>query len=159
MKWQSMIRKLNIAMTCKEGFKEQHNAHGCCSALPLLFTILACISLASCRTQYIELPSSHSSIEVALRRDSITRDHYCYIFLKGDTVYKVDSIREYVEHSTTDTIVRVDSVSYPVPVPVPGDMTKRQQFLYNSGIAGWIILIAALIIGALIAAIKIFTHK
>ena len=121
----------------------------------LLFMILACISLASCRSvQYIPVPSSHSSLDVSLRYDSISHTHNRFIFLKGDTVYvhETDSVEKVVK--SNDTIIIRDSIPKIVPVPVPGEMTKRQAFLYNSGISAWIFLAIIFLAGLIYIIIK-----
>lgn len=147
MKWQSMIREYITTSNGKEVFRDSHKKLN--GVLLLLFTILACISLVSCRTQYVALPSSHSTIEVAHRYDSISRDHVRYVFIEDGQTRISDTVTITNWKVRIDTIHTVDSIPYPVEVPVPGEMTQRQQFLYNSGLSAWLIL-ALLALGGLI---------
>ena len=121
------------------------------SLIPLL-AILACISCQP--VKYIPLPSSHSKLDMTLRYDSVSRDVVHYMWVAGDTVYKLDSIHIYHYVHVGDTVVIHDSIPTPVPVPVPGEMTKHQQFMYNSGQIAWIILAVAIVVGAIILIIK-----
>lgn len=149
-----MIRKSSIAKIASELRRDLHS-RDCGGLAPLLFSILVCISLASCRTtQYIPVPSSHSSIDVSLRYDSIIHTHNRFIFLRGDTVYihETDSVEKLVK--SNDTIIIRDSIPKIVPVPVPGEMTKRQAFLYNTGISAWIVLAVLALAGIIYVFVK-----
>lgn len=121
----------------------------------IVVLLLACISMAACRSvKYVEVPSSHSSIEVSVRYDSISRDHIRYQELQGDTVRIIDSTYVYCWKIRNDTIQTVDSIPVIVEVPVPGEMNKRQQFLYNSGQIAWILFAILALAGIIYIVIK-----
>lgn len=121
----------------------------------IVVVLLACISMSACRSvKYVELPSSHSSIEVSLRYDSISRDHIRYQEVRDGKEQTIDStvVNHYIV--SKDTVLKVDSIPVPVPVPVPGEMTKRQQFLYNSGQIAWILFAILALAGIIYIVIK-----
>lgn len=123
----------------------------------LFYVVLLILLCPACRVQ--QLPTVervHHDLQIQLQYDSISRDHYRYVWLAGDTVHVTDSIFIDRWRVRTDSIVRVDSIPYPVEVPVPGEMTGRQRFLYNSGLIAWSLIIFSLILGALALACKFF---
>lgn len=91
------------------------------------------ILLSSCRTQYVAMPEVHSRdsthVMADRRYDSIYIDRWHTLIMRGDTVWKTDSI--YVEKlrdtEVHDTVILVqhDSIPYPVevvrevPAPIP----------------------------------------
>ena len=93
----------------------------------LILSTLILFLCSSCHTtRYIPMPSSHTRDSTHLttdhRYDSIYIDRWHTLILRGDTVFKTDSI--YVEklrdielHDTI-RITRHDSIPYPVEVPV-----------------------------------------
>lgn len=130
-----------------------------------IFYILLCIALVTigCRqTRPVVLPHANVSLNDSFvyrwnfLLDTTITDHYREISYRGDTVYVKDSTRETHNHYEIkgDTIYKttIDTIYVPVEVPieVPGQISKGNRFLINSGIALWVIagvLIVALAIG------------
>lgn len=107
--------------------------------------------LCSCRTQYVVMPSSHTRDSVHLttdrRYDSIYIDRWHTLILRGDTVFRTDSI--YVEklrdielHDTI-TVTQHDSIPYPVEVPI--EVAKPIPRIYIRCTLGFFLLLIALI--------------
>ena len=126
----------------------------------LLLLIIDCMILlafVSCRTpQLPTLPNAsektNDSIRTELRIDTIYQDRWHKEYAKGDTVYIHDSIdrwrvREVYIHDSINNS-RIDTIYKAVQVEKP-----YKQFLVNSGIALWIIII--LIVLAIVAGLFI----
>ena len=96
------------------------------SIIALCITIALLIvffMLSSCRSvQHVVLPerTEEAKSSSVLNTDTIYRDRERVVFIKGDTIHITDSITiEKVRIRTrADTILRVDSVPYPVEVKV-----------------------------------------
>ena len=108
-------------------------------------------ALTSCRTQYVVMPASHyrDSLHVSsdYRYDSIYIDRWHTLVLRGDTVFRTDSI--YVEklrdielHDTI-TVTQHDSIPYPVEVPI--EVEKPIPRFYKNCTLGFFLLLIALI--------------
>ena len=79
--------------------------------------------LSSCRSvQHVVLPERTEDVKTSAvqNTDTIYRDRERVVFIKGDTIHITDSITiEKVRIRTrADTVLRVDSVPYPVEVKV-----------------------------------------
>ena len=79
--------------------------------------------LSSCRSvQHVVLPERTEEVKTSAvqNTDTIYRDRERVVFIKGDTIHITDSITiEKVRIRTrADTVLRVDSVPYPVEVKV-----------------------------------------
>ena len=125
----------------------------------LLFVIIVFVCLmgmVGCKCPCAAVPSggSHNSDSVRTEyiRDSITIDRWHKEYIKGDTVYKVDSVwrdrwrykRDSIYINSTDTIYTTVTVT-----------EKGNMFLRNSGIALWV-LIGLLVVAAIIGIILKF---
>ena len=96
------------------------------SIIALCITIALLIvffMLSSCRSvQHVVLPerTEEAKSSSVLNTDTIYRDRERVVFIKGDTIHITDSITiEKVRIRTrADTVLRVDSVPYPVEVKV-----------------------------------------
>jgi len=108
--------------------------------LPIIaFAIL----LTSCKTtQPVVLPQTHDSIVIRteLRIDSVYIDRYHTEYIKGETIYIHDSFVDYRYKvlTKTDSIVRIDSIPYPVEVQVVQEVVPA--FYKNCTIALWIFI-------------------
>ena len=119
--------------------------------------ILAAVLVVSCKTLPTPTPtnshdSSRDSIRTEYVHDSITIERLRTIIIKGDTVHVHDSIikekykyifvHDSIDNSRIDTIYKTVQVERPY-----------KQFLVNSGIALWVLIvlfIIAIIIGIVI---------
>lgn len=119
--------------------------------------ILVAFLVVSCKTLPTPTPtnshdSSHDSIRTEYIHDSITVERLRTIIIKGDTVYIHDSIfkekyKNVYIHDSIDNS-RIDTIYQTVQVEKP-----YKQFLVNSGIALWVLVvlfIIAVIIGIVI---------
>ena len=96
------------------------------SIMALCITIALLIvffMLSSCRSvQHVVLPERTEEVKTSAvqHTDTIYRDRERVVFIKGDTIHITDSITiEKVRIRTrADTVLRVDSVPYPVEVKV-----------------------------------------
>ena len=96
------------------------------SIMALCITIALLIvffMLSSCRSvQHVVLPERTEEVKTSAVQhiDTIYRDRERIVFIKGDTIHITDSITiEKVRIRTrADTVLRVDSVPYPVEVKV-----------------------------------------
>ena len=116
----------------------------------LILSTLILFLCSSCHTtRYIPMPSSHTRDSTHLttdhRYDSIYIDRWHTLILRGDTVFKTDSI--YVEklrdielHDTI-RITRHDSIPYPVEVPV--EVPVPIPRLYRSCTVGFFLILIA----------------
>ena len=91
-----------------------------CIAIALLIVFFM---LSSCRSvQHVVLPERTEDVKTSAvqNTDTIYRDRERIVFIKGDTIHITDSITiEKVRIRTrADTILRVDSVPYPIEVKV-----------------------------------------
>lgn len=111
--------------------------------------ILAAVLVVSCKTVTPTLPtnshdSSRDSIRTEYVHDSITIERLRTIIIKGDTVRVHDSIikekYKYIfVHDSIDNS-RIDTIYQTVQVEKP-----YKQFLVNSGIALWVLLVLLVI--------------
>ena len=119
--------------------------------------ILAAVLVVSCKTVTPTLPtnshdSSRDSIRTEYVHDSVYIDRWHTQYMKGDTCYIHDSIdrwrNKYVYiHDSIDNS-RIDTIYQTVHIEKP-----YKQFLVNSGIALWVLIvlfIIAVIIGIVI---------
>ena len=119
--------------------------------------ILSAVLVVSCKTVTPTLPtnshdSSRDSIRTEYVHDSVYIDRWHTQYMKGDTCYIHDSIdrwrNKYVYiHDSIDNS-RIDTIYQTVQVEKP-----YKQFLVNSGIALWVLLVLlviAIIIGIVI---------
>ena len=119
--------------------------------------ILAAVLVVSCKTLPTPTPTnSHDSRRDSIRteyvRDSVYIDRWHTQYMKGDTCYIHDSIdrwrNKYVYiHDSIDNS-RIDTIYQTVQVDKP-----YKQFLVNSGIALWVLIVLfviAVIIGIVI---------
>lgn len=129
--------------------------------LALVFT--AC----SATKQVAKLPDTlptvtRQSADTRHMVDSIYVDRWHIIEQKGDTVYQRDSIDRWHVTTITDSIIRIDSVPYPVQLPpdtiYQNELTGQQQFLLRSGRALWAIL-ALLALAVVIGIITKFSRR
>lgn len=129
--------------------------------LPILFAIIVgCMILLAfigCKTTIPAITtntheSSRDSIRTEYKHDSIYTDRWHTIYIKGDTVHVHDSIIKekyktiYIHDSIDNS--RIDTIYQTVQVEKP-----YKQFLVNSGVAFWILLVLiviAVIIGIII---------
>lgn len=85
----------------------------------LLFLLLA---LASCKTKYVSVPEAHteyiSNTDSVYLHDSIHVRDSIIMYMQGDTMFKTIYLNKYVFRDRykykTDTIIKTDSISYPV---------------------------------------------
>lgn len=107
-----------------------------------LVTIILVFLLASCTTvKYVEVPS--------IQRDTIIHNN---TLIQKDTVYQSEKIitvndtvyvtqykfrERTVFKEKTDTVIRTDSIPYPVPTPV-------EKIVYKKVVPGWCWLILSL---------------
>lgn len=77
----------------------------------LFFFLLVMLAMASCRSTHdIERVYIHDSIYTTqIRYDSIDRWHTHYEYMKGDTVYVLDSVYRDRWHTRLDTLVKVQT--------------------------------------------------
>ena len=85
--------------------------------------VLACLLLSGCKTQYVTVPEYHTIVQhdTVQHVDSVWRDRVQKEYIKGDTVYRTDSVFLY-RYKYIDKVQEVqvtDSVPYPVEVQVP----------------------------------------
>ena len=117
------------------------------SIIALCITIALLIvffMLSSCRSvQHVVLPerTEEAKSSSVLNTDTIYRDRERVVFIKGDTIHITDSITiEKVRIRTrADTILRVDSVPYPVEVKVVE--YKRSGYDRFCSISFWSIVV------------------
>lgn len=85
----------------------------------LLFLLLA---LASCKTKYVSVPEVHteyvSNTDSIYLHDSIHVSDSIIMYMQGDTMFKTIYLNKYVFRDRykykTDTVIKTDSISYPV---------------------------------------------
>ena len=121
--------------------------------IEIVLLLILTLLLSSCRTQYVVMPSSHTrdSLHVSSdhRYDSIYIDRWHTLILRGDTVFRTDSI--YVEklrdielHDTI-TVIQHDSIPYPVEVAI--EVEKPVPRFYRiSTIAFWLLTAGILLL-------------
>lgn len=100
--------------------------------------------LSSCRSvQHVVLPERTEEVKTSAvhHTDTIYRDRERVVFIKGDTIHITDSITiEKVRIRTrADTVLRVDSVPYPVEVKVVE--YKRSGYDRFCSISFWSIVV------------------
>ncbi|MGN0227649.1 MAG: hypothetical protein ACI4AI_06280 [Paludibacteraceae bacterium] len=100
--------------------------------------------LSSCRSvQHVVLPERTEEVKASSvqHTDTIYRDRERVVFIKGDTIHITDSITiEKVRIRTrADTVLRVDSVPYPVEVKVVE--YKRSGYDRFCSISFWSIVV------------------
>ena len=120
----------------------------------LITTLLGCKTSAGVVAPVVHYRDS-IQVQTEYIHDSIYHDRWHTIYIKGDTVYKTDSVvlfkwksievHDTLRISTTDT----------VPVVVEKELTGNQRFLIRSGISLWVILVLLFLAGIVIAAIKL----
>lgn len=100
-----------------------------------LLIILYLLFITSCSsTRYIEVPVEHTKLEYVNRvhydsvyiKDSIDR------FINGDTIYITKYNMRYIYKTKTDTMIRTDSISFPVYVDKEVIVNKLKW--YQSGL-------------------------
>lgn len=132
----------------------------------LLSLILLLLLLSSCRVRYVAMPEVHQrdSLRVSNthRYDSIFTDRWHFLFQRGDTVFKTDSV--YVEkihevevHDTVTNTTR-DSVPYPVEVPIEVP-TPVPRFYRNCTIGFWLIILGFVLYWAIRIAKALYLHR
>ena len=104
----------------------------------IICLVLMAVLLNSCKEiQYVTVPEVHTEYAYRDRVDSIMQHDSVYIkeVTKGDTVWLTEYRYKdrYVYKMMTDTIIQVDSISYPVEVPVevPRDYTFKDKILFK----------------------------
>ena len=100
-----------------------------------LLIILYLLFIASCSsTRYIEVPVEHTKLEYVNRvhydsvyiKDSIDR------FINGDTIYITKYNMRYIYKTKIDTMIRTDSI--PFPVYVDKEVIVNKLKWYQSGL-------------------------
>ena len=100
-----------------------------------LLIILYLLFIASCSsTRYIEVPVEHTKLEYVNRvhydsvyiKDSIDR------FINGDTIYITKYNMRYIYKTKIDTMIRTDSI--PFPVYVDKEVIINKLKWYQSGL-------------------------
>ena len=109
----------------------------------LLLLIAMALLLTSCKTKYVTIPEVRteyiSKTDSVTVRDSIFVHDSVEVKLRGDTVVMERWHKEYVDRwrdrQLTDTIVRRDSIPYPVEVikEVPRELTWWQKTRIHGG--------------------------
>lgn len=84
--------------------------------LLFILCLLMAISLDGCRT-YVPIVDQSHDLEVRMRYDSVSRDHVRFMYIKGDTIHKTDSVTIVRWKCRTDTITREVKMDVPVEVP------------------------------------------
>lgn len=109
-----------------------------------LVTIILVFLLMGCTTvKYVEVPSIQRDTVIQhntlIERDTVF--HSEKIIVTGDTVYitqfRYKEKKVYIEQ--TDTVIRTDSIPYPVPV-----VEEKEVIRYRTsgwGVLGWVLLI------------------
>lgn len=132
----------------------------------LLSLILLLLLLSSCRVRYVTMPEVHQrdSLRVSSnhRLDSIRIGEWHFLFQRGDTVYKTDSIvkEKIVEVEVHDTVTNHtrDSVPYPVEVPIEVP-TPVPRFYRNCTIGFWLIILGFVLYWAIRIAKALYLHR
>lgn len=82
----------------------------------LIYLIVALVFLAGCRTQYVPIIEKHIEYRDRLSVDSIYNSDTTYYYLNQDTII-LETIKWRNRYQLiTDSVVRVDSIPYPVEV-------------------------------------------
>lgn len=78
-----------------------------------MFVAVGCWLLAvGCKTvRYVPVPEVHTKVEKLAVHDTVMRDRWHDVYKKGDTVVVHDSVVLYRSSASSDTVVRVDSVT------------------------------------------------
>ena len=122
----------------------------------LLFLLLV---LASCRTKYISVPEMHteyvSNTDSVYLHDSIHERDSIIMYMQGDTMFKTIYLNKYVFRDRykykTDTVIKTDSISYPVERSFTRlERIKIQYF-------GYILIVAILSVVGLL--LWLFNHR
>lgn len=130
---------------------------GISDALALLFGMAIAMwiasLLASCSPETIAVPEYHTEYivrtDTLVRHDSIYHHDSVSVYMQGETIcrdrYKYIDKYKYIHKTTTDTVVKVDSIK--VPVPIERQLTRWEHAKMDIG--GWCIMImCGLLIGA-----------
>lgn len=113
-------------------------------------TLMLVMSIVcSCTTtKTVERVKRDSVYVYRLKRDSIYQRDSIYIIVKGDTVFKYQYKYSYRDKLVRDTVsvVRSDSIPYPVEVPkyVEKKLSWWQSALLYTGAIAWIVAIIGL---------------
>lgn len=118
--------------------------------------------VGGCKSPAIVAPTVHNRdsvrIEYIYKLDSIYKDRWHTIFLRGDTVYRTDSIVYFryknIETHDTITVQHIDTITVRETIEKP--MSGGSKFLLWSGVAMWAIIgiIVLLIIVAIAMRIR-----
>lgn len=115
----------------------------------LLFLLLV---LASCKTKYVSVPDVHteyvSNTDSIYLHDSIHVSDSIIMYMQGDTMFKTIYLNKYVFRDRykykTDTVIKTDSISYPVErIFTRWERIKIQYF-------GYILIVAILSVVGLV---------
>ena len=104
-------------------------------AIKIILIVLLLLIISGCKTKEVLIPTEKTVVEYRdqLRIDSVYNRDTLYLFTKNDTVY-LQSIK-WRERFKVDTVsvVRVDSIPYPVEVVREiNKLTKWQKFRLNA---------------------------
>lgn len=124
----------------------------------IFFTI--CILLGSCKSQQplvqVRELVVHDTTQVV---DSIYQDRVHYVYQKGDTVYKTDSVFLY-KYKYLDK-VKIEQVHDSIPYPVEVIIEKHVRSRYDKFCSWffWIVVALAILYAALWAFKKFYLHR
>lgn len=118
-------------------------------AIKIILIVLLLLIISGCKTKEVLIPTEKTVVEYRdqLRIDSVYNRDTLYLFTKNDTVY-LQSIK-WRERFKVDTVsvVRVDSIPYPVEVVREVNvLTKWQRLRLNALNIIAIIIVAYVII-------------
>ena len=120
----------------------------------LFFFLLVVLAMAGCRSTHdIERVYVHDSIYTTqIRYDSIDRWHTHYEYVKGDTVYVLDSVYRDRWHTRLDTLVKIQTDTVTVEKEVI--VEKKKVVLFPA-----FFLIALFIVGFIYFLYKDENHE
>ncbi|MCM1070007.1 MAG: hypothetical protein NC346_09055 [Prevotella sp.] len=109
---------------------------------------ILCVFLAicahSCKSTQVVGNTSHE-IEQHVTIDSVNffRDRWHYLYIKGDTIWRYDSV--YIDRSTNKTDTIYKDVQNTVTIEVPAELSKWQKFVQGLGYTSMGIVLAFII--------------
>lgn len=124
-----------------------------------LTLLLLILCFASCKQlEYIEVPRVETVYKTNTIHDSVDRWRTHYEFIKGDTVYSVDTLYRATYHRLHDTCLRTDTLTVTVTDQAATARLQAQLAQSQKKLA-WAYLIIFIISLAVVCAVILYIRK
>jgi len=145
------------------GNEDLHN-DGCLSMFFwLVVSGIVCFFLGSCKTKYVSVPEYHNVYvekhDTLVTRDSIYQKDSVYMWMQGDTIWKVkfsvlykDRWRDKIVYRDS---IRVDSIRVPMPVVTERKMRWQDKAAYIG--LGFVVSLFMIIV--LVISLRVFRAR